>query len=176
VLDENEFLSPHGLRSLSRIHKDRPYSLRIDGEEFTAAYEPAESRNRVFGGNSNWRGPVWFPLNHLFVEALERYHYYYGDTLKVECPTGSGQLMDLHAVAHFLRTRLSALFLPDAQGPAPVPRRGPLLRRRPELEGPGALPRVLPRRHRPGTRRQPPDRMDGAHRADAREPRPSACR
>jgi hypothetical protein len=116
VLDENEFLSPHGLRSLSRIHKEQPYSLRIDGEEFTAEYEPAESRNRVFGGNSNWRGPVWFPLNHLFVEVLERYHYAYGDSLKVECPTGSGHFMDLAAVAHFLRTRLARLFLPDADG------------------------------------------------------------
>ncbi len=119
VLDENEFLSPHGLRSLSRVHAEKPYRLRIDGEEFSAEYEPGETKHRIFGGNSNWRGPVWFPLNHLFVEVLERYHYAYGDSLKVECPTGSGQLMNLAAVARFLRARLATLFLPDAAGQRP---------------------------------------------------------
>jgi len=119
VLDENEFLSPHGLRSLSRAHLEKPYRLHIDGEEFTAEYEPGETKHRIFGGNSNWRGPVWFPLNHLFIEVLERYHYAYGDTLKVECPTGSGNFMNLAAVARFLRARLASLFLPDASGTRP---------------------------------------------------------
>ncbi len=119
VLDENEFLSPHGVRSMSAVHKDHPFRLRIDGEEFTAEYEPAESKHRIFGGNSNWRGPIWFPLNYLLIEALERYHHVYGDTFQVECPVGSGKKMDLQQVAEFLRARLATLFLPSEVGDRP---------------------------------------------------------
>jgi hypothetical protein len=119
LLDENEFLSPFGLRSMSRIHKDQPYFFRSNGEEYRVDYEPGESASGLFGGNSNWRGPVWFPLNYLLIEALERYHYFYGDSLKIECPTGSGKLMNLLEVAGELSSRLARIFLPDDQGYRP---------------------------------------------------------
>jgi hypothetical protein len=120
LLDENEFLSPYGLRSLSRVHKDRPYVLHVNGEEFRVDYDPAESTTGMFGGNSNWRGPIWFPINFLIVEALERYHQFYGDALKVECPTGSGRLMTLREVARELSSRLAKIVLADANGRRPV--------------------------------------------------------
>ena len=91
LLDENEFLSPYGLRSLSRVHKDHPFRLSTDGADLSVHYTPGESDSSIFGGNSNWRGPIWFPINFLMLEALERYHHYYGDSCKVEFPTGSGQ-------------------------------------------------------------------------------------
>jgi hypothetical protein len=119
LLDEDELLSPYGIRSLSRAHRDRPFTLRLDGEDHCVGYEPAESRSGLFGGNSNWRGPVWFPVNHLLVEALERYDHFYGETLKVECPTGSGRMMTLGEVASEIARRLSNLFLPDAAGRRP---------------------------------------------------------
>ncbi len=119
VLDENEFLSPHGVRSLSQVHRDHPFELRIDGEVHRVEYVPGESRDWMFGGNSNWRGPVWFPLNYLLIEALERYHHFYHDTLKVECPTGSGNLMTLDEVATELRRRLARLFLSGPDGSRP---------------------------------------------------------
>jgi len=119
MLDENEFLSPYGIRSLSRIHRDRPYIFRLDGQEHRVDYEPGESSTRYFGGNSNWRGPVWFPANYLLIEALERYHHFYGDSLRVECPIGSGKMLDLLQVANDLRCRLARLFLPDAEGRRP---------------------------------------------------------
>jgi hypothetical protein len=111
VLDENEFLSPFGIRSMSRAHKDAPFTLHVDGSEYRVDYEPGESTGGMFGGNSNWRGPIWFPLNYLLVEALKRYHHFYGDGLKVECPTGSGHFMNLHEVANEINARLSRLFL-----------------------------------------------------------------
>ena len=119
VLDENEFLSPYGIRALSKFHKDHPYTFDLDGQRSQIDYEPAESQCGIFGGNSNWRGPVWMPINFLLIEALERYHYFYGDDLKVECPTGSGRRMNLGEVAQFLGKRLGGLFLPDAQGNRP---------------------------------------------------------
>jgi hypothetical protein len=112
LLDEAEFLSPHGLRSLSRVHKDRPYVFSAGGNEYRVDYVPGDSNTGLFGGNSNWRGPVWFPLNYLMVEALERYHHYYGDTLTVECPKGSGKFMNLKEVSEELSSRLASLFLP----------------------------------------------------------------
>jgi hypothetical protein len=120
VFDESEFLSPFGIRSLSRYHNDNPYELSLDGATFSVGYEPAESRSGTFGGNSNWRGPVWFPMNFLLIEALQRLHHYYGESLKVEFPTGSGQRMNLRQAAGKLSRRLSALFLPDANGRRPV--------------------------------------------------------
>jgi hypothetical protein len=111
MLDEREFLSPHGIRALSRVHQEHPYVLRIDGVEFVVDYEPGESTNALFGGNSNWRGPVWFPINYLIVEALQKYHYYFGDAFTVECPTGSGKMMTLWEVATELSQRLSSIFL-----------------------------------------------------------------
>jgi hypothetical protein len=119
VLDENEFLSPYGIRSLSRWHRDHPFVLHAGGEEHRVEYTPGESNTGLFGGNSNWRGPIWMPLNYLLVEALERYHHFYGDGLKVECPTGSGRLMNLSEVARELARRLTNIFLPDASGRRP---------------------------------------------------------
>jgi hypothetical protein len=119
-LDENEFLSPHGLRSVSKIHHGAPFSMNVDGRVYRVEYEPAESRTTLFGGNSNWRGPVWFPLNFLMVEALQQFHHYYGDGVKVECPTGSGHHATLWEVAVELSHRLGRLFLKDADGKRPA--------------------------------------------------------
>ncbi len=119
VLDENEFLSPYGIRSVSRVHKDKPYVFRSNGQEYRVDYEPGEATTALFGGNSNWRGPVWFPINYLLIEALERYHHFYQDSLQVDCPTGSGRKMNLKQVADELSARLSRVFLPDAQGRRP---------------------------------------------------------
>ncbi|HWP64348.1 MAG TPA: glucosidase [Candidatus Limnocylindria bacterium] len=119
MLDEREFLSPHGIRSLSMVHRDAPFRLRVDGREYEVHYTPAESDTYLFGGNSNWRGPVWFPVNYLLAEALERYHYFYGDSLRVECPTGSGNRMTLREVARELYGRLAGLFVPGADGCRP---------------------------------------------------------
>jgi hypothetical protein len=120
LLDESEFLAPGGIRSLSRFHREHPYVLVVDGQEHRVEYTPAESNSRLFGGNSNWRGPVWFPMNFLIVEALERYHHFYGDSLRVECPTGSGRLVTLKGAAEEISARLSRIFLPDASGRRPV--------------------------------------------------------
>jgi hypothetical protein len=119
LLDEREFLSPYGIRSLSAVYGEHPYELRLDGETFGISYDPGESTSGIFGGNSNWRGPIWMPLNYLFIEALERYYHFYGDELKVECPTGSGRLMNLLEVSRELNRRLCSLFLPDSNGWAP---------------------------------------------------------
>jgi Glycosyl hydrolase family 63 C-terminal domain len=119
VLDENEFLSPYGIRSLSRVHLDRPYMFRESGETYTVKYEPGESQTSIFGGNSNWRGPVWFPTNYLLIEVLERYYHFYGDSLTVEHPTGSGNRSTLRAVANDLRARLARLFVRDENGRRP---------------------------------------------------------
>jgi len=117
LLDEGEFLSPHGVRSLSRVHEDRPYVFGDTGA--TVDYCPGESTTGLFGGNSNWRGPIWFPVNWLLVEALERYHHFYGPAFTVECPTGSGRMMTLGQVAEELTRRLVALFLPGPDGRRP---------------------------------------------------------
>jgi len=116
MLDENEFLSPYGIRSLSREHAPHPYSLQLAGHEYRIDYEPAESTSGLFGGNSNWRGPVWFPLNYLIIEALQKYHYSYGDDFKVELPTGSGKFMTLWDVSMELSHRLMRIFTRDADG------------------------------------------------------------
>jgi hypothetical protein len=119
MLDEREFLSPFGLRSLSRVHERAPYSYYHLGQELRVDYAPGESSTGLFGGNSNWRGPVWFPVNYLLIEALERYHHFFGDELRVECPTGSGRLMNLGQVAGELSRRLAGLFRRDADGARP---------------------------------------------------------
>jgi len=120
MLDEDEFLSPYGIRSLSKVHAEHPYRLSVDGETFEIDYEPAESEAGLFGGNSNWRGPVWFPINFLLIESLRELHRYYGDHLRVEMPTGSGVMMNLDEVAENLSRRLAGLFLPDADGRRPA--------------------------------------------------------
>jgi hypothetical protein len=119
VLDENEFLSPFGVRSLSRHHREHPCVVHLDGREFKVGYEPGESECGMFGGNSNWRGPVWFPVNYLLIEALLRYHEFYGDSLRVECPAGSGRRLTLEEVARELAARLTRLFLRDDSGHRP---------------------------------------------------------
>jgi len=120
MLDETEFLSPHGIRALSRVHQTHPYSLKVNGAEHRVDYEPAESSTGLFGGNSNWRGPVWFPVNYLLIESLQKFHFYLGDSYKVECPTGSGQMLTLWEVAAELSRRLSRIFLRDNDGRRPV--------------------------------------------------------
>jgi hypothetical protein len=120
VLDPDEMLSDHGVRSLSRVYGANPYSMEIAGQTATIDYEPAESTNYLFGGNSNWRGPVWFPLNYLLIEALDRYHHYFGDSCQVDFPTGSGRQADLGSVADELARRLVGIFLPGPGGHRPV--------------------------------------------------------
>jgi hypothetical protein len=120
MLDETEFLSPHGIRSLSRAHAGAPYVLRFEGMTHSVEYEPAESRTGLFGGNSNWRGPIWFPLNYLLIEALQKFHHYFGDDFQVEAPTGSGQTMNLRQVADELSERLAGLFLLGSDRRRPV--------------------------------------------------------
>ena len=119
VLRESDFLSPYGIRALSRVHEEHPFSLDVAGQTMTVRYLPAESDSGLFGGNSNWRGPIWFPVNALLIKALERYHAVYGDHVKVECPSGSGNFFNLLEIAAELSRRLSSLFLPDAQGRRP---------------------------------------------------------
>jgi hypothetical protein len=120
MLDETEFLSDHGIRSLSRYHQAHPYVLEFAGVSRSVDYEPAESRTGMFGGNSNWRGPVWFPLNHLLIESLQKFHHFYGDDFRVEAPTGSGRFMSLSEIADDLATRLARLFLPGPDGRRPA--------------------------------------------------------
>lgn len=119
MLDEGEFLSPHGIRSVSKVHESHPYVLTVNGQEYRVDYEAAESSNGMFGGNSNWRGPIWFPINYLLIESLQKFHHYFGDSFKVECPTGSGQMMTLKEVATNLSQRLTRIFLKDESGKRP---------------------------------------------------------
>ncbi|MGE5196253.1 MAG: MGH1-like glycoside hydrolase domain-containing protein, partial [Anaerolineae bacterium] len=120
MLSVDEFLSPYGIRSLSKYHQDHPYTLRLNNHEYRIDYEPAESTTKLFGGNSNWRGPVWFPLNMLIIESLQKFHHYFGDDFKVECPTGSGQMMNLWDVSLEISKRLIHLFLLDKEGKRPI--------------------------------------------------------
>ncbi len=120
MLDENEFLSPYGIRALSRYHKDHPYTLAVNGMEYRVNYEPGESSTGLFGGNSNWRGPIWFPVNFLLIESLQKFHHYLGDDFKVEFPARSGNMLTLWDVAAELSRRLSQIFLRDEKGERPV--------------------------------------------------------
>ncbi|HEY9661019.1 MAG TPA: hypothetical protein V6C65_21400, partial [Allocoleopsis sp.] len=120
MLDENEFFSPFGIRAISKYHQDHPYNLKLDGQTYCVRYEPAESTTGLFGGNSDWRGPIWFPVNYLIIEALWQFHHYFGDDFTVECPTGSGKHMKLREVAIALSHRLVALFKQDESGRRPV--------------------------------------------------------
>jgi hypothetical protein len=119
MLDETEFLAPNGIRSVSRAHRDRPYQFDVMGVPYRVDYVPGEGNSGLFGGNSNWRGPIWLPPNFLILESLERYHHFYGDELKVECPVGSGRMLDLQQVARQLEARLAQLFLADGSGRRP---------------------------------------------------------
>jgi hypothetical protein len=120
MLDETEFLSEFGVRSISRQHANRPYVFNCDGQELKVDYQPAESTSDLFGGNSNWRGPIWFPVNYLIIESLQKFHHYYGDDFKIECPTGSGRYLTIDGVAQELSARLVRIFLRDPEGRRPV--------------------------------------------------------
>ena len=120
MLDENEFFSDYGIRSLSRYHAENPYIFYANGDEYRVDYEPAESICEMFGGNSNWRGPIWFPINHLMIESLQRFYDYLGDNFRVECPTGSGKMMNLWEVSLEIEARLIRIFLKDENGKRPV--------------------------------------------------------
>jgi hypothetical protein len=120
MLDEDEFFSPHGIRSISRFHAEHPYVVHVGGTEYRVDYLPAESNTGMFGGNSNWRGPVWFPMNYLLLRGLIHLYAYYGDDFTVECPTGSGNEMTLWEVSQELASRLAQIFLRDNEGKRPV--------------------------------------------------------
>jgi hypothetical protein len=120
MLDENEFFSPYGIRALSRYHNDHPFVVHVAGQEYRVNYLPAESDTGMFGGNSNWRGPIWMPVNALLIRGLLQYYLYYGDSFKIECPTGSGKMMNLFQVAQEIANRLERIFLRDKSGRRPV--------------------------------------------------------
>ena len=120
MLDEHEFLSTYGMRAVSKFHLENPFSLKLDGQEYRLDYEPGESTTDLFGGNSNWRGPIWLPVNFFIIQALREYHRYYGNAFQVECPTGSGQMKTLEQVASELARRVARIFLRDEHGKRPV--------------------------------------------------------
>jgi hypothetical protein len=120
MLDESEFLSPYGIRAVSQRHRQHPYVLASNGAEYRVDYEPGESSTGLFGGNSNWRGPIWFPVNYLLIESLQKFHYYFGDDFQVECPTGSGRMLTLWEVAGEISRRLARIFLRGPDGRRPV--------------------------------------------------------
>jgi len=120
LLDEEEFLSEYGIRALSRFHKDNPYTFNVNGDENKVSYEPAESSSGLFGGNSNWRGPVWMPVNYLLIESLQKFHHYLGDDFKVACPTGSNNMMNLWEVSQEISSRLTSIFLKDGEQKRPL--------------------------------------------------------
>jgi hypothetical protein len=120
MLDEDEFLSPYGIRSISQVHRQQPYVVHVNGTEYRVDYLPAESNSGMFGGNSNWRGPIWFPMNFILLRGLVHLHAYYRDEFTVECPTGSGQQLTLWQVSQEIAVRLARIFLRDADGRRPV--------------------------------------------------------
>ena len=120
MIDESEFLSDFGIRSMSKCHDLNPFELNVDGQSYSVRYNPGESDSHLFGGNSNWRGPIWFPVNYLLIESLHQYHSFYGDGLKVECPKGSGNMKNLKEVAQEIAERLTKLFLRDGKGHRPL--------------------------------------------------------
>jgi hypothetical protein len=133
LLDETEFLSEYGVRAISRHHLDHPYEFNCSGVRMGVRYEPGESSSGLFGGNSNWRGPIWMPVNYLIIESLQKFHHYYGDDFKIECPAGSGRFITIAEVADELARRLSAAFLRGADGTRPVLRYHPKLARDPHF-------------------------------------------
>ena len=176
MLDEQEFLGPHGIRALSRVHKEHPYRLSVNGFEHRVDYEPGESASSAFGGNSNWRGPIWYPGNYLIIESLQKYHHYFGDSVKVECPTGSGRMLTLSQVATELSRRLSSVFLRDASGRRPV--FGDVSRFQEDPRWNDLVPfyEVLPRRYRPRPRREPSNGVDRPRRQAASAERRTSLR
>jgi hypothetical protein len=133
MLDETEFLSPYGVRALSRVHAEHPYVFRVNGMDLSVRYQPAESDSGLFGGNSNWRGPIWFPVNYPIIESLQKFHHYYGDDFKIECPTGSWQLMTINDIANELARRLTWIFAKDENGLRAVYGHHPRMQRDPHF-------------------------------------------
>ena len=133
MLDETEFLADFGVRAISKFHEQHPYKFRLNGTELAVSYLPGESDSGVFGGNSNWRGPIWFPVNYLLIESMQKFHHYYGDEFKIECPTGSGQLVSIDAAAREIVQRLTRLFLKDKDGLRPVLSQYPALQKDPHF-------------------------------------------
>ena len=170
MLDEKEFLSPYGIRSLSRYHAEHPYVFRVGDQEYRVSYLPAESDSGMFGGNSNWRGPIWMPVNALIIRALLQYYTYYGNDFTIECPTGSGRQMNLYQVAEEIARRLASIFLRDDEGRRPVYGGTRKFQEDPHWRDLPPVLRVLPRRQRRRPRRQPPDRLDRAS-----SPGPCTC-
>ena len=160
MLDESEFLSPYGVRSVSKYHLDHPLVLQIDGQEYRLDYEPGESTTDLFGGNSNWRGPIWMPVNFLIIQALREYHLYYGNSFQVECPTGSGNMMTLEASGQGTSAASGAHFSARRKRQATRLRRLRALQQRPTLARHDSVLRILSRRHRPRLRGQPSNRLD----------------
>jgi len=134
MLDENEFLSDYGIRSLSKYHLKHPYHVSVNGVEFGISYVPGESDSGLFGGNSNWRGPIWMPINYLIIDSLHRFHMFYGDEFKIECPTGSGNFMNLKEVANELYARVSKLFMKNENAERPVYGKNPKLQTDPHFK------------------------------------------
>jgi len=145
MLDETEFLSEYGIRAISQHHRDHPYEFRSDGVHMGVGYEPAESSSGLFGGNSNWRGPIWMPVNYLIIESLQKFHHYYGDDFKVECPTGSGKFCTIAEIAAELSRRLASVFLKDETGRRPVLKYHPKLSDDPHFRDFVPLPRIFSR-------------------------------
>ena len=152
MLDENEFLSPHGLRSVSRFHRESPYVFHAGNQEHRVEYVPGEGTSYLFGGNSNWRGPIWFPINYLIIEALERYHHFYGDKFKVECPVkGSGKMgQTLQEVSQELCVGFPAISLPNEEGVRPFHGNDTRFASRPALARFGLVPRIFSWRYGSG--------------------------
>jgi len=128
MLDETEFLSDYGIRAISKHHDQHPYVFGVNGMDLSVHYLPAESDSGLFGGNSNWRGPIWFPVNYLLIESLQKFHHYYGDDFKIECPTGSGKFVSIDQAAREIAARLTRIFLKDEHGKRPVYSQYPRLR------------------------------------------------
>ena len=176
MLDENEFLSPYGIRSLSRYHAEHPYVFSAGGQEYRVSYLPAELDSGMFGGNSNWRGPIWMPVNALIIRALMHYFSYYGDNFKIECPTGSGNLMNLFEVAREITNRLTRIFLRDESGRRPVFGGAEKFQRDPHWRDNLLFYEYFHGDNGAGHRRQPSDGMDRGHRRPDRHFWQARCR
>ncbi len=160
MLDEAEFLSDYGVRALSQHHREHPYRLEWNNQQFSVEYQPGESASGLFGGNSNWRGPIWMPVNYLIIESLQKFHHYYGDDFKVECPTGSSRYHTIDEIASELATRLTRIFLRNDAGERPVFGDNRRLQDDPHFRDHVLFHEVLPRRQRTWRGRIAPDRLD----------------
>ncbi len=171
MLDEREFLSPYGIRSMSAVYGKQPYVFECAGAGHIVRYVPGESDTAMFGGNSNWRGPVWYPINYLICESLRTYDSFYGESFQVECPTGSGKYCTLGQVADEIENRLVSIFTPSQKWATSLLWGRNSIRRASQLAGPDSVPRILPRRQWPRARCEPPNRLDQSSNQSLGEPR-----